>query len=223
MKENFSKGVQRILKYAKEEAVRLGHSYVGSEHLLLGIIKDNRGNACSILSSVGCDIKEMKIMIEEMVKPSGGTMTLGHLPLTRRAERVLRTTFSESQLMQIEVASQSHLLLALSKEEEGLASEILVAFNIDYELLTSFISSGSSKIDKKSKKHRKSNNKKSVTPTLDAFSRDITVMAKDGSLDPVIGRNDEIERVAQILSRRKKNNPVLIGEPGLVRQQLLRV
>ena len=97
MKENFSKGVQRVLKFAKEEAVRLGHSYVGSEHLLLGIIKDSNGKAANILISIGCDIQEMKVMVEDMAKPSGGTMTLGHLPLTRRAERILRTTFSEAQ------------------------------------------------------------------------------------------------------------------------------
>ena len=88
MKENFSKGVQRVLKFAKEEAVRLGHSYVGSEHLLLGIIKDSSGKAANILTSIGCDIQEMKVMVEDMAKPSGGTMTLGHLPLTRRAERI---------------------------------------------------------------------------------------------------------------------------------------
>ena len=104
MKENFSKGVQRVLKYAKEEAVRLGHSYVGSEHLLLGIIKDSNGRAGKILTSIGCDIAEMKSMIEDMAKPSGGTMTLGHLPLTRRAERILRTTFAEAQNFNEEVA-----------------------------------------------------------------------------------------------------------------------
>ena len=141
MKENFSKGVQKILKLAKEEAVRLGHSYVGSEHLLLGIIKNNKGNAASILVAIGCDLEEMKGMIEEMAKPSGGTMTLGHLPLTRRAERIVRTTFSEAQSMEIDLANQSHLLLALLREDEGLATEILSAFSVDYELLSTFITS----------------------------------------------------------------------------------
>ena len=108
MKENFSKGVQRILKHAKEEAVRLGHSYVGSEHLLLGILKDSNGRAAGVLSSIGCDIPEMKSMIEDMAKPSGGTMTLGHLPLTRRAERILRTTFTEAQNYKEEIANQIH-------------------------------------------------------------------------------------------------------------------
>ena len=209
MKENFSKGVQTILKFAKEEAVRLGHSYVGSEHLLLGIIKNIKGNAASILVAIGCDLDEMKGMIEEMAKPSGGTMTLGHLPLTRRAERILRTTFSEAQSMDMDIASQSHLLLALLREDEGLATEVLSSFSVDYELLSTFITSGPSK------KEKKGVSKKSNTPTLDMFSRDISQMAKDGKIDPVIGRSLEIERVAQILSRRKKNNPVLIGEPGV--------
>ena len=208
MKENFSKGVQRVLKFAKEEAVRLGHSYVGSEHLLLGIIKDNNGRAASILTSIGCDIKEMKVMIEDMAKPSGGTMTLGHLPLTRRAERILRTTFSEAQNYNEEVADQMHLLLALVREDDGLATEVLSAYTIDYELLSTLSTATPDKKERQS-------SKKSQTPTLDLFSRDISKMANEGKLDPVIGRDLEIERLAQILSRRKKNNPVLIGEPGV--------
>ena len=208
MKENFSKGVQKVLKYAKEEAVRLGHSYVGSEHLLLGIIKDANGKAATALTSIGCDIVEMKAMIEDMAKPSGGTMTLGHLPLTRRAERILRTTFSEAQNFNQDIANQVHLLLALSREDEGLSTEVLSAYTVDYELLATFITSAPAKAEKKTPK-------KSKTPTLDIYSRDLSKMANEGKLDPVVGRNIEIERVAQILSRRKKNNPVLIGEPGV--------
>tara|TARA_Y100000590_G_scaffold303751_1_gene342465 strand:+ start:3888 stop:6341 length:2454 start_codon:yes stop_codon:yes gene_type:complete len=208
MKENFSKGVQRVLKYAKEEAVRLGHSYVGSEHLLLGILKDGNGRASGILSSIGCDIIEMKSMIEDMAKPSGGTMTLGHLPLTRRAERILRTTFTEAQNYKEDVANQVHLLLALAREDEGLSTEVLSAYTVDYELLTTFISSSPVKTEKKAPKQ-------SATPTLDIYSRDLSSLANDGKLDPVVGRDLEVERVAQILSRRKKNNPVLIGEPGV--------
>ena len=181
MKENFSKGVQRVLKYAKEEAVRLGHSYVGSEHLLLGIIKDSNGKANSILTSIGCDMMELKAMIEEMAKPSGGTMTLGHLPLTRRAERILRTTFTEAQNYNEDIADQVHLLLALAREDEGLSTEVLNAYTVDYELLTTFISSSPIKLEKKTPKQ-------SPTPTLDIYSRDISKMAHEGKLDPVVGR-----------------------------------
>ncbi len=212
MKENFSKGVQNILKYAKEEAVRLGHSYVGSEHLLLGIIHDDKGKASKILVSIGCDLQEMKVMIEEMTKPSGGTMTLGHLPLTRRAERILRTTYSEAQKMDLEVATQVHMLLALSSETDGLASEIFQAYSLDYDLLKSYLQSSTTKTKKNVPKRKE---KKSPTPTLDMFSRDISLMVEENKIDPVIGRTVEIDRVAQVLSRRKKNNPVLIGEPGV--------
>ena len=155
MKENFSKGVQRVLKFSKEEAVRLGHSYVGSEHLLLGIIKDSSGKAANILISIGCDINEMKVMVEDMAKPSGGTMTLGHLPLTRRAERILRTTFSEAQNYKEEVANQLHLLLALAREDEGLATEVLNAYTVDYELLSTLTSSSPVKKEKKTPKKSK--------------------------------------------------------------------
>ena len=213
MRENFSKGIRKVLKFAKEEAVRMSHSYVGSEHLLLGIIKDNNGKACVMLKSIGVDINEMKASIEDMIKPSsanGGAFTLGHLPLTRRADRVLRLSFSESKKINEEIANQTHLLLALSKESEGVANKILTSYSIDYEILLSFLNSS-----RKDNKVEQLKEKKKSTSTLDMFSRDISEMAKQGKLDPIIGRDLEIERVAQILSRRKKNNPVLIGEPGV--------
>lgn len=212
MRENFSKRVQTILKYAKEEAIQLGHSYVGSEHLLLGLIREGSGKAVDILELLGCDLQEVKVMIEDLVKPSGGTMTLGHLPLTRRAERILRNTFTEATNLGAVIAEDDHLLLATLKENEGVAYEVLAAFDVDY----SNVLEEMQRAQKGSVKHTRSPvKKKSKTPALDHFSRDITQLARDGRLDPVIGRTNEIERVAQILSRRKKNNPVLIGEPGV--------
>ena len=201
MRENFSKGIKKVLKFAKEEAVRMSHTYVGSEHLLLGIIKDNNGKACVMLKSIGVDINEMKASIEDMIKPSsanGGAFTLGHLPLTRRADRVLRLSFSESKKFNEEIANQTHLLLALSKENEGVANKILTSYSIDYEILLSFLNSS-----QKDNKAEQLKEKKKSTSTLDMFSRDISEMAKQGKLDPIIGRDLEIERVAQILSRRK--------------------
>ena len=215
MKENFSKRVQHIIKYAKEEAIRLGHSYVGSEHLLLGLLRENSGLSAKIFDIYDCDIKDVQSMIEDLIKTLGNTMTLGHLPLTRRAERILRNAFNEAAALGTGIADDEHLLLAILKESEGIAREVLNSHNLDYESVLDLINNepDSDQIDSQESKISKST--KSKTPALDHFSRDITELARQKELDPVIGREEEIQRVAQILSRRKKNNPVLIGEPGV--------
>ena len=215
MKENFSKRVQLIIKQSKDEAIRLGHSYVGSEHLLLGMLKEDPGLAKKVLDVYDIDPDEMVAMIEDMIKSSGGTMTLGHLPLTRRAERILRNAFSEASSRGETMADDEHLLLALLRESEGIASDILKSFSLDYDTVSDLIQSGGEEESELELERSPEPSSKSKTPTLDHFSRDITQMAKKGKLDPVIGRESEIERVAQILTRRKKNNPVLIGEPGV--------
>ena len=216
MKENFSKRVQNILKYAKEEAIRLGHSYVGSEHLLLGLLKEDSGLSNKILDIFDCRAIDIQSMIEDMIKTSGGTMTLGHLPLTRRAERILRNAFNEATSLGATIADDEHLLLSILKETEGIAYEVLNSQNLDYDSVLELVKDDSEKEDDDiNQPKKKEKPTKSKTPALDHFSRNITEMAEKGELDPVIGRNDEIERVAQILSRRKKNNPVLIGEPGV--------
>ena len=160
-------------------------------------------------------ISEMISMIENMIKSSGGTMTLGHLPLTRRAERILRNSYNEASSRGENIADDEHLLLAILKESEGIASDILKSFSLDYETISDLIDSDAEDKTIADLGHSSGVSGKSKTPTLDHFSRDITDMAKRGKLDPVIGREKEIERVAQILTRRKKNNPVLIGEPGV--------
>ena len=215
MKENFSKRVQHIIKYAKEEAIRLGHSYVGSEHLLLGLLRENSGLSAKIFDIYDCDIKDVQSMIEDLIKTLGNTMTLGHLPLTRRAERILRNAFNEAAALGTGIADDEHLLLAILKESEGIAREVLNSHNLDYESVLDLINNepDNDRIDSQESKISKST--KSKTPALDHFSRDITELARQKELDPVIGREEEIQRVAQILSRRKKNNPVLIGEPGV--------
>ncbi len=213
MKENFSRLVRNILKNAKEEARRLGHSFVGSEHLLLGIIKVGHGRAYEILASFTGEVKDLRREIEDLVRSSGGTMTLGHLPLTRRAERILRTTFTEAKNFGEEIGDDIHLLLALAKEGEGVAGEVLGRYGIDFTTIKQRVTAQAAKTGRSA--HRGGKAKKSDTPTLDHFSRDITALATDNALDPVIGREEEIKRVAQILARRKKNNPVLIGEPGV--------
>ena len=215
MKENFSKRVQYIIKQSKEEAIRLGHSYVGSEHLLIGLLKSETGMAKKIIDVFDIDSNDMISMIEDMIKSSGGTMTLGHLPLTRRAERIMRNAFSEASSRGEAIADDEHVLLALLLESEGIASDILKSFSLDYDTVNDLIGSNDNSDLLSDANVQKELSKKSTTPTLDHFSRDITQLAKKGKLDPVIGRESEIERVAQILTRRKKNNPVLIGEPGV--------
>ena len=215
MKEKFSKRVQTIIKQSKDEAIQLGHSYVGSEHILLGFLKMDSGLGRKILDLYSINIQEMTDSVKNMIKTSGGTITLGHLPLTRRAERIIGNTFNEASTRGSARADDEHLLLAMLKEPEGIASKILKSFSVDYETVSDLIltDDDSHLIDDLKDKESKVENSK--TPTLDHFSRDITFLAIEGKLDPVIGRKNEIERVAQILTRRKKNNPVLIGEPGV--------
>ena len=215
MKENFSQRVQHIIKNAKEEAIRLGHSYVGSEHLLLGLLREKSGLSAKIFEIYDCDISDVQSMIEDMIKTLGNTMTLGHLPLTRRAERILRNAFNEAAALGSAVADDEHLLLAILKENEGIAREVLNSHNLDYESVLDLINNEPDEDLEKPNDSTLPKPSKSKTPALDHFSRDITELARAGNLDPVIGREDEIQRVAQILSRRKKNNPVLIGEPGV--------
>ena len=142
MKENFSKRVQRIIKQSKEEAIRLGHSYVGSEHLLLGMLKEDSGLSKKVLDVFDINIAEMVAMIEDMIKSSGATMTLGHLPLTRRAERILRNSFIEASNRGENIADDEHILLALLKEPEGIACDILKTFSLDYDTVGDLIESG---------------------------------------------------------------------------------
>ena len=141
MKENFSKRVQHIIKFAKEEAIRLGHSYVGSEHLLLGLLRENSGLSSKIFDIYDCDINDIQSMIEDMIKTLGNTMTLGHLPLTRRAERILRNAFNEAAGLGTTVADDEHLLLAILKEGEGIAKEVLNSHNLDYDSVIDLINS----------------------------------------------------------------------------------
>ena len=209
MKENFSKGIRTILKFAKEEALRLKTAHIGPEHLLLGILKDKDGQANRLLRSLGADTKEMKIMIKDLSLESANTISGGHLQLSQKAEKILRLTFEEANKLNRKIANQIDLLLAIAKEKNNIVSDVLKFYSIDHEIVSSYID-----IDNNDNTNIKPKDD-SKTPTLDVFSRDITELAKTNKLDPIIGRELEIERVAQILSRRKKNNPVLIGEPGV--------
>ncbi|MCK5075485.1 MAG: ATP-dependent Clp protease ATP-binding subunit, partial [Calditrichia bacterium] len=212
MRQNFTSRVQKVIRLAKEEAMRLGHEYIGTEHLMLGIIREGEGIAVKVLRNLEGDVEPIREKLEEAAGPASGTLTLGNLPLTKRAEKVLKITYLEAKNFNSDIIGTEHLLLALLKESDSLASQALSAFNIDYETiyqeLKNIMEGKPGMFEKDTKKHVK-------TPALDHFGKDLTQLSLKGKLDPIIGRDKIIERVAQILSRRKKNNPVLIGEPGV--------
>ncbi|MBS1492419.1 MAG: ATP-dependent Clp protease ATP-binding subunit [Bacteroidetes bacterium] len=222
MDSNFSNRVQDVIRLSREEAIRLGHDYIGTEHLLLGIIREGEGIAIKIFKNLGVEASKIKKAVEDTVRQSGGSLTVGNIPLTKQAEKVLKITYLEAKLFKSDVIGTEHLLLSILREDDNLAAQILHQFNINYENtkneLLNILSGkptagGAPQSAPKPQAEKKA--EKTKTPVLDNFGRDLTKSAIEGKLDPIVGREKEIERVAQVLSRRKKNNPVLIGEPGV--------
>jgi ATP-dependent Clp protease ATP-binding subunit ClpC len=217
MEGNFSNRVQDVIRLSREEALRLGHDYIGTEHLLLGVIREGEGIAVKILRNLGVDLYKLKKAIEDTVRTSGGTLTIGNIPLTKQAEKVLKITYLEAKLYKSDVIGTEHLLLSLLRDDDNIAAQILHQFNIHYDVVRSeldnIISGKPSTPTHAAPAEKKT--EKSKTPVLDNFGHDLTKLAAEDKLDPIVGREKEIERVAQVLSRRKKNNPVLIGEPGV--------
>jgi ATP-dependent Clp protease ATP-binding subunit ClpC len=244
MDENFSPRVKDVISYSKEEALRLGHDYIGTEHLMLGIIREGEGSAVQILTDMGVELKSFRNKIESISVPTATNQISSkkNLPLTRQAEKALKTTFLEAKLFHSNIIRTSHLLLCILRNEDDPITRLLLKYNIDYykvkdefqsnysenegkgnlksEMSFSdddgdFETRGSSGMGPGNNPQRGKQDQKSKTPVLDNFGRDLTKLAEDNKLDPVVGREKEIERVSQILSRRKKNNPLLIGEPGV--------
>jgi ATP-dependent Clp protease ATP-binding subunit ClpC len=235
MEGNFSNRVRDVISYSREEAVRLGHDYIGTEHLLLGLIREGEGIAVKILRNLDCDLLELKEAVEDTVRSTGNSTSVGNIPLTKQAEKVLKITYLEAKLYKSDVIGTEHLLLSLLRDDENIAAQILQqGFSVTYDavrneldsIISGKASSSSSSSGSSGSGGRLSSGggygqegggemEKSKTPVLDNFGRDLTELAEEGELDPIIGRKKEIERVAQVLSRRKKNNPVLIGEPGV--------
>jgi ATP-dependent Clp protease ATP-binding subunit ClpC len=217
MEGNFSNRVQDVIRLSREEALRLGHDYIGTEHLLLGVIREGEGIAVKILRNLGVDLYKLKKAIEDTVRTSGGTLTIGNIPLTKQAEKVLKITYLEAKLYKSDVIGTEHLLLSLLRDDDNIAAQILHQFNVHYDVvraeLDNIISGKPSSPAASQQPEKKA--EKSKTPVLDNFGHDLTKLASEDKLDPIVGREKEIERVAQVLSRRKKNNPVLIGEPGV--------
>ena len=243
MDDNFSPRVKDVITYSKEEALRLGHDFIGTEHLMLGILRDGNGTAINILNNLSIDLDHLRKKVE-ILSPANPNPLSGNdkknLHLTRQAERALKTTFLEAKVFQSSTISTGHLLLCILRNENDPTTKLLNKLKIDYDTakeqyLTMMPNeedfqdnfpknesqygddSGQDDSLREGTFNNPANksNKKSKTPVLDNFGRDLTEMAEEGKLDPVVGREKEIERVSQILSRRKKNNPLLIGEPGV--------
>jgi ATP-dependent Clp protease ATP-binding subunit ClpC len=244
MDDNFSPRVKDVITYSKEEALRLGHDFIGTEHLILGILRDGSGKAMTILNNLAVDFTHLRKKVE-VLSPANSTGIQNNdkknLHLTRQAERAIKTTFLEAKLYNSSAVSTAHLLLCILRNENDPTTKLMKKLKIDYEIVKenyiAMINNEDDFIENLPKaesynddsgqddgiKDSSFNNptsgnkttKKSKTPVLDNFGRDLTEMAEEGKLDPVVGREKEIERVSQILSRRKKNNPLLIGEPGV--------
>ncbi len=239
MNRRFSPKVKQIISRSREEAVRLGHDFIGTEHLLLGIMQDGNSLAVRVLSSLEVDATDLTQTIEDSIarnnKLASTALNIGNLPLNKHAEKVLKVTFLEARMLKSEEISPEHLVLSILKHKDNLASRILHQYDISYDIYKSELEyvrqeqefshpdifdqapseSEEPFEEEDASRYQRKGNSKSRTPVLDNFGRDITKLAEEDKLDPIIGRENEIERVSQILSRRKKNNPILIGEPGV--------
>jgi len=245
MDNNFSTQVKEIISYSREEALRLGNDFIGAEHLMLGLIRDQENTAIKVLKQLNVNLAELRKEIELAVKDKSGknVANINSLPLTKQAEKVIRVTVLEAKALKSPMVETEHLLLSILKNKENIATQILNQFDIDYDLFRTelgiigssaepinppsaeFPEEGEDEFEEEKRggsgaygaaaKAKPATPNKSKTPVLDNFGRDITKLAEMDSLDPIVGREAEIERVSQILSRRKKNNPILIGEPGV--------
>ncbi len=237
MEAKFSPKVKEVISFSREEALRLGHDYIGIEHLLLGLIREGEGLAVKTLRSLQIDLVMLRKQVEESIKDkaSKSNFNPNSLPLTKQAERVLKITVLEAKVMKSDVIGTEHLMLSVLKNKDNIVTQLLGQQDVDYDVFKAELDSIQNETkaelpndpqddehydDEKSRgaynqPSKKSGTSKSKTPVLDNFGRDVTAAAEEGTLDPIVGREAEIERVSQILSRRKKNNPILIGEPGV--------
>ncbi len=238
MEAKFSNRVKEVISLSREEALRLGHDYIGTEHLLLGMVREGEGVAVGVLKKLGVPLDELRGEIEKVSKSTAthDVKNLANIPLTRASEKVLKITYLEAKIFKAQLIGTEHLLLSILRDPDNLATQILNKFDVAYDVVKEMLeyqsdqplaSSDTDDPDEDSSKmfgggsgtagsgKEKKGAEKSRTPVLDNFGRDLTKLAEDNKLDPIVGREKEIERVAQILSRRKKNNPILIGEPGV--------
>ncbi len=240
MEAKFSNRVKEVISLSREEALRLGHDYIGTEHLLLGMIREGEGVAIGLLKKLGVSLDELRNSVEQATRgtTTSNVQNLANIPLTRQSEKVLKITYLEAKIFKSHLIGTEHLLLSILRDDDNLATQILDKFDVGYDVVKEMLeyqtenpmaeSDTDDPDDDGGKMFGSASNQgsgrgessvkgaeKTKTPVLDNFGRDLTKLAEEDKMDPIVGREEEIERVAQILSRRKKNNPILIGEPGV--------
>src|SRR5271155_1772287 len=219
MYERFTDRARKVMQLANQEAQRFNHEYIGTEHILLGLVKEGSGVAANVLKNLDIDLRKIRLEVEKIVQtgPGGEQVVMGKLPHTPRAKKVIEYSIEEARNLNHNYVGTEHLLLGLLREQEGVAAQVLMNLGLKLEDVREEVLNllGHNMDSGESSGERTAGKSKSKTPALDSFGRDLTELAKQGKLDPVIGRQNEIERVIQVLSRRTKNNPVLLGEAGV--------
>ena len=229
MFDRFTDRAKKVMSFARQEAQKFNHEYIGTEHILLGLVQEGSGVAANVLKNMSIDLEKVRHEVEKIVKTGPSMVTMGQLPFTPRAKKVLELSMEEASQLSHNYIGTEHLLLGLIKENEGIAAQVLMNLGVKLEEVREevleFLGASDNGGDEDAGRVRAARRRAGSapapatrsrkTPALDSFGRDLTDLAKDGKLDPVIGREHEIERVIQILSRRTKNNPVLLGEAGV--------
>src|SRR5881227_1010556 len=234
MYERFTDRARKVMQLANQEAQRFNHEYIGTEHVLLGLIKEGSGVAANVLKNLDVDLRKIRLEVEKLVQSGPDMVTMGKLPQTPRAKKVIEYSMEEARNLNHNYVGTEHILLGLLREQEGVAAQVLMNLGLKLEEVREEVLSllghgmegaeGSERAGSlagggggggQSSGGESPRSGKSKTPALDSFGRDLTELARQSKLDPVIGREKEIERVIQVLSRRTKNNPVLLGEAGV--------
>ena len=232
MYERFTDRARKVMQLANQEAQRFNHEYIGTEHVLLGLIKEGSGVAANVLKNLDVDLRKIRLEVEKLVQSGPDMVTMGKLPQTPRAKKVIEYSMEEARHLSHNYVGTEHILLGLLREQEGVAAQVLMNLGLKLEEVREEVLNllghglegeeagrgGRGGDGGEERESRKSG--KSKTPALDSFGRDLTELARQGKLDPVIGREKEIERTIQVLCRRTKNNPVLLGEAGVARRRL---
>src|SRR6476660_6855559 len=221
MYERFTDRARKVMQLANQEAQRFNHEYIGTEHVLLGLVKEGSGVAANVLKNLDIDLRKIRLEVERIVQhgPGGDQVVMGRLPHTPRAKKVIEYSIEEARNLNHNYVGTEHLLLGLLREQEGVAAQVLMNLGLKLEdvreEVLNLLGHNMATEENPGSGERQTSKGKSKTPALDSFGRDLTELARQGKLDPVIGRSNEIERVIQVLSRRTKNNPVLLGEAGV--------